>query len=135
MKIAVVGARQYPDRVHVERFVRFLPGDWEIVSGGASGVDTFAQDAAASQHRPYTVFYADWNRVGKAAGMLRNTEIVDASDCVVAFIHGPSRGTMDTVRKAVAQGKPVWVLTVNDAPPTWEEIEAKVTAYRSSAAR
>jgi hypothetical protein len=130
MKIAVVGARQYPDREHVAKFVRFWPGDWELISGGATGVDTFAADAAAGQHRCYTIFYADWNRVGKAAGMLRNTQIVDACDALVAFVHGPSRGTMDSVRKAVAQGKPVWVLKIGDETPTPEEIETKVTASR-----
>ena len=132
MKIAVVGARAYPDKEHVQRFVRFWPGDWELVSGGASGVDTFAQDAAAAQHRPYTVFYADWDRVGKAAGMMRNSQIADECDACVAFIYGPSRGTMDTVRKCVALGKPVWVLNIGDEPPTWEQIIEKVRQARSA---
>ena len=132
MIIAVVGARAFPDEIQVRTFVRFLPGDWEIVSGGAAGVDTFAQSAAAEQHRPYAVFYADWDRMGKAAGFLRNTKIAEYCDALVAFIHGTSRGTMDTVRKAVAMGKPVWVLSLDEEPPTWQEIEAKVTASRSS---
>jgi ABC-type sugar transport system substrate-binding protein len=130
MKIAVVGARQYPSAARVQSFVRALPADWEIVSGGASGPDTWAQEAAAEQHRTYTVFYADWNRVGRAAGMLRNNEIVNHCDAVVAFVDGPSRGTLDTVKKAVAQRKPVWVIEADDDLPGWEEIVAKVTAFR-----
>jgi hypothetical protein len=130
MKIAVVGARAFPSREKVQTFVRFLPGDWEIVSGGAPGVDTFAQDAAAEQHRPYTVFYADWDRVGRAAGMIRNTQIANECDALVAFVHGPSKGTMDTVRKAGVAHKPIWVITVDDDLPTWQEIEAKVQDYQ-----
>jgi len=135
MKIAVVGARQYPDEVQVRTFVRFLPGDWEILSGGASGADTFAERAAAEQRRPYTVFYADWDRFGRGAGIIRNTEIANNCDALVAFIHGPSKGTMDTVRKAVGLRKPVWVVTVNDDAPTSDEIAEKVSkASRSSSA-
>ncbi len=125
MKIAVVGARQYPNADRVRAFIRSLPPDWEIVSGGADGVDTWAQEEAEMEHRSFTVFYADWDRVGRAAGMLRNTEIATYCDACVAFVDGPSRGTLDTVKKAAGQRKPVWTVDATDDVPTWEEIEAK----------
>jgi hypothetical protein len=132
MKIAVVGARIHPEPLLVKNFVASLPKDWEIVSGGARGVDTFAEEQACADGRLVTVFYADWDRVGKAAGMMRNTEIATYCSACVAFIYGPSKGTLDTVRKVAGMHKPVWVVDEFDDAPTPEQILAKVTAFRSS---
>jgi hypothetical protein len=42
----------------------------------------------------------DWDKHGKAAGFIRNQEIVDNCDFVVAFWDGASRGTKDTIDRA-----------------------------------
>ena len=39
----------------------------------------------------------------------RNQRLVSACSCIVAFLHGPSRGTLFTVRRAVRRGIPVYV--------------------------
>lgn len=39
----------------------------------------------------------------------RNRRLVSACSCLVAFLHGPSRGTLFTVRQAVRRGIPVYV--------------------------
>jgi predicted Rossmann fold nucleotide-binding protein DprA/Smf involved in DNA uptake len=39
----------------------------------------------------------------------RNQRLVSACSCLVAFLHGPSRGTLFTVRQAVRRGIPVHV--------------------------
>jgi len=39
----------------------------------------------------------------------RNRRLVSASSVVVAFLHGPSRGSLYTVRQAVSRGVPVVV--------------------------
>lgn len=39
----------------------------------------------------------------------RNQRLVSACSCLVAFLHGPSRGTLFTVRRAVRRGIPVYV--------------------------
>ena len=39
----------------------------------------------------------------------RNQRLVSACSCIVAFLHGPSRGTLFTVRQAVRRGIPVYV--------------------------
>jgi hypothetical protein len=82
-----------------------------IVSGGARGVDTWANDAARSQGLPCVVLKPDWDKHGRAAGLLRNTEIVEASTHILGFWNGFSRGTQDTLSKAKKAGKPVsvWV--------------------------
>lgn len=47
---------------------------------------------------------------GKAAGMIRNTDIVNNSEIVVTFWDGESRGTKDSIKKAEQQGKKVLVI-------------------------
>ncbi len=56
-------------------------------------------------------FIADWNKYGKSAGFRRNIDIVDNSDCVIAFWDGNSKGTLNSVTTAINKGIPT--LTIN----------------------
>lgn len=76
-----------------------------IVSGGAEGADTLAMRFAAEFHLKCLIMKPDWKRLGRAAGLARNTDIVANSAWVIAFWDGTSRGTADTIAKAKKQGK------------------------------
>jgi len=130
VKIAVSGSRTYPNEQQVRQFVQSLPPDWEIVSGGCGGTDTWAVDEAKKLGMPYTEFYADWGRVGKAAGMMRNQDIVDRCDTLVAFPYGEARGTTDTIKRAVLDRKPVFVVDPDGHPPTVEQILERRREHR-----
>lgn len=113
MKIAIVGSRKFPRPELVRQCVRRLaekhPG-FILISGGAQGVDTWAADEASALGIEVIVFPADWDRYGRAAGMLRNTDIVKEADAVIAFHDGVSKGTKDTMNKARAHGKKLRVV-------------------------
>lgn len=130
MKLAVVGSRAFPNEAMVRAFVQTLPRDWEVVSGGAPGPDTWAVSEAEERGLNRCVFYADWFKGDKLAGFRRNTLVVNYADAVVAFVAGKASGTMDTVKKAVAQHKAVFVLIEEDDLPTVEEIIRKVNNRR-----
>lgn len=100
LTIAIVGSRDYPNMALVRDFVRQLPQGVDIISGGARGVDSVAAHAARHYGHPVTEFMADWNRYGKAAGFIRNQEIVDSAEFLVAFWDGKSRGTEHTIALA-----------------------------------
>ncbi len=56
------------------------------------------------------VFYADWYTQGKAAGPIRNQQMIDAKpDAVLAYWNGRSPGTLDTIRRAARAGIPVFI--------------------------
>lgn len=76
----------------------WLPTDITIISGGARGVDSAAIDFATVHFCKLEVFKADWNKHGKAAGPIRNQQMLDEGkpDLVVAFPGG--RGTQHMVR-------------------------------------
>ncbi len=76
----------------------------EIVSGGAVGPDSYAEAWAKLHLVPCKVFKPDWS-VGKRAGALRNQQIVDYCDKLIAFYDGKSKGTMISIRMAEKQNK------------------------------
>ena len=55
---------------------------------------------------------ADWHRHGRAAGPIRNRQMLDREpDRVIAFQRNGSRGTQDTIDEARRRGIPVEVYT------------------------
>jgi hypothetical protein len=50
------------------------------------------------------VFKPNWN-LGKAAGILRNTDIVNECTHIIGFPSKNGRGTQDSMRKALATKK------------------------------
>lgn len=103
MKVAVIGSRE----LYVADIGVHLPaGCTEIVSGGARGVDTCAENYARAMGLRLTVFLPDYDRFGRKAPLVRNREIVDYADRVVAFWDGESRGTYYVISYCRQVGKP-----------------------------
>ena len=127
MRIAVVGSRTFTDYNYlVQKLDELIFGyeefrnvhEFEIVSGGARGADNLAELYAWFRHYPLKVFPADWNKHGRSAGYLRNKEIVNYSDIVVAFWDGQSKGTKHSINLAESQNKKIHIFTdwkVNDS--------------------
>jgi uncharacterized phage-like protein YoqJ len=111
--IAIVGSRDFsnPDlvRVFIKKLAEKDPSTI-ILSGGARGVDTWAVETAQSVGLKTEVILADWEKHGKAAGMIRNTTLVERADKIVAFWDEGSKGTLDTILKAKKMGKIVIVI-------------------------
>lgn len=110
-RVAIVGTRDFQDLTQVIAYVQDLPPGTVVISGGGGAVDYMAVKAAGWRGLPRVVFKADWEKHGKAAGPMRNSQIVSECDRLVAFWDGQSRGTADAVKKARAAGKPVEVRT------------------------
>lgn len=119
MKVAIVGSRKFRSLHLVKEYVNNLPEDTIVVSGGAKGVDTAAKIAAEARGLPKPkVFKPKYDKYPKhLAPLMRNSEIVEFSDRVVAFWNGYSGGTQDTLRKARKLGLPIEVIE-----ETWEEV-------------
>ena len=113
MRIAIVGSRDYGDMTRVIDFVRSLDKLDVVVSGGARGVDTVAARTAQLCGLTVVEYPADWS-LGRHAGFVRNTQIVENCDRVVAFWDGVSHGTRDTIMRARKAGIPVEVIDDGD---------------------
>jgi hypothetical protein len=81
-----------------------------IISGAARGADRLGEKYA--KERGYKVIRvpADWNRYGKSAGYIRNKEMAESSDALVAFWDGKSKGTKNMIDLAKEYGLKVRVI-------------------------
>lgn len=113
MKLAIVGSRNFTDYKRFSQIIDKVKTQVTlIVSGGARGADTLAERYAKEKAIPYLIFPADWDKHGKKAGMLRNQDIVDNADGMVAFLAPESRGTKDSIKRAERKGIPIHIANV-----------------------
>lgn len=109
MKLAIIGSREFNDySLMKEKFLELRNIDC-IISGGARGADTLAEQIAKEFNLELKVFPAEWNKFGKSAGIIRNTIIAENSDIILAFPIGKSIGTWDTIKKARNLNKKVYI--------------------------
>lgn len=107
MKIAVIGSRN----ISVLDLEKYLPREnIEIVSGGATGVDSYAADFARKEGIKLTEFLPEYKKYGRAAPIIRNKQIVDYADEVIAFWDGKSKGTLSVIKYCEKTGKPCKII-------------------------
>lgn len=116
MRVLVCGSREWTDRTWIRlRLACLLPADPAaeeptIVHGDARGADRIAGEIATDLGFWVETHPADWSRHGKAAGPIRNREMLDSGiHLVLAFVRGESRGTRDCIKAAQERGIPVEV--------------------------
>lgn len=115
LSLAVVGSRSFRDAAVMRAWIKVcmpdeLPSNVEIVSGGARGTDALARKYAEDEGITYKEFPAEWEHYGKSAGTIRNQEIIEHAEVVLAFWDGNSAGTKDTINKAIRAKKPVIIV-------------------------
>lgn len=111
MRILVCGGRNYWKPSNINRALAHLHatrGITVLIHGAAPGADKLADDWAAEVGVHRLPFPADWERHGKAAGPIRNAQMlrIGRPQAVVAFPGGT--GTLDMIQQAQAAGLPVW---------------------------
>jgi predicted Rossmann-fold nucleotide-binding protein len=99
-----------------DKYGNTLPLGLTIITGGASGADRLAAEYAAINWTGYREFPANWVKHGRAAGPIRNQQMLDKGkpDIVVAFPGGI--GTADMTRRAMLAKVPV--RKINARTPT-----------------
>lgn len=117
MKIAVIGSRNFNDYDLLKEELNkyFIT---QIISGGAKGADALAERYAKEFNIETQIFKPDW-KLGRHAGLLRNTKIIETSDFVVAFWDGESRGTQNSIKTAEKNGKPINIIEYNKIQTEW----------------
>lgn len=72
----------------------------QIVEGGAEGVDEMAKRYAVINNISFRTFDAEWKIYGKAAGPIRNKQMAEYADGLLAFWDGKSKGTQNMIETA-----------------------------------
>ncbi len=104
MKVIIAGGRDFTNYDILKQFCDNIITDsnFEIVSGNAKGADKLGEQYAKEKNLKITLFPANWDKYGKSAGMIRNKEMADYADMLIAFWDQESRGTknmIDTAKK------------------------------------
>lgn len=115
MKLIVAGSRTVTNEKRVHLALTRLHSIFnfrEIVCGEAKGPDLFGRSWGEEAGIPVKSFPADWEGLGKRAGYVRNEQMVEYADGLVAFWDGESKGTKHTINLAIENGLVVTVFRV-----------------------
>ena len=107
MKLAIIGSRKCPE-IDIASHIEDLPD--VIISGGAIGVDTLARQFAEQNNIPIIELLPEYSKYGRKAPLMRNIQIVENCDFVIAFWDGKSPGTKFTIDYAKKLGKPLKIV-------------------------
>ncbi len=119
MRVLVCGDRNWKNMGVIERELKKFPSDTIVIHGAARGADTLgkfvAEKIGLKVINDGKGFPADWKRYGRAAGPIRNQQMIDEGkpDLVLAFHENlnASKGTRDMVNRAESVGIKVVVIT------------------------
>ncbi|HYE75101.1 MAG TPA: SLOG family protein [Blastocatellia bacterium] len=103
MLVLITGDRNWTNYESIYKRLKKLPKTAIIMHGCARGADILAQKAARKLKLKYKRYPAKWKLYGRAAGPIRNREMLDKNpDLVIAFHPNikKSRGTKDCLNEA-----------------------------------
>lgn len=113
-KLIIAGSRDVVDLNFVrDAYIASGFNAMEIISGAAKGVDTLGEELAFELKIPIIRFPADWEKNKKAAGYIRNVEMSEYGDKLLAIRKNKSKGTthmIDIMKKA---NKPTFVVDID----------------------
>ena len=103
-KILIAGSREYDNYEEAEAVLDALVkdhvGECDIVilSGACRGTDMIGEKYAKEHGFEIRRYPADWKRYGRAAGPIRNEEMVREADVIICFWDGESRGSRSLIK-------------------------------------
>ena len=122
MRVIIAGSRSFDDYQTLCNRLTVLYGVGaqavsQVISGAClEGADQLGEKWAAENKIPTTLYPADWDQYGKAAGFIRNREMATLADVLVAFWDGSSPGTKNLIDCALKRGLETHVFMVEAAP-------------------
>lgn len=112
-KVAVVGSRSFTDYEKLNKTLsdyHAKTGITLVVSGGAAGADSMAERFARENNISTSIHKPDWKKYGRAAGFIRNKDIIAECDVCFAFWDGSSRGTANDIELCNKMNKPCYII-------------------------
>ena len=107
MRVIVAGSRTITDYNRVAQVLDDSPFDITVlIQGGARGVDKLAAEWAKNNDIPCEEISANWKKYGKKAGFMRNLEMAEHADALIAIWDGKSKGTKNMMNIAEKKNIP-----------------------------
>lgn len=104
MKTIIAGSRgaSYKDVLAAVQACPFKDQITQVISGTARGADQHGEQIARNNGWPLLRMPANWNAHGRRAGYLRNVDMADAAEALIAVWDGESKGTKHMIDIAKA---------------------------------
>lgn len=104
MRVLICGDRSWQDKELIRQVLSALSDVEVVIEGEARGADTLARVVAEELHITVLPFPANWTKFGRAAGPIRNRQMLDEGkpDLVIGFHNNiiESRGTKNMLEQA-----------------------------------
>lgn len=112
MRCVIAGSRSYyPSMEQItEAVAKSGFNITEVVSGAAAGVDCCGEKWAGLHKIPATLFPALWDKYSKKAGPIRNSQMAEYGDGLIAFWDGKSAGTKNMIANMRRLKKPIYIV-------------------------
>lgn len=115
-KIIIAGGRDFMDYNLLKEKVNKILQEKKvthkivIISGCARGADTLGLCYASENAFDVEEYPAEWDKYGKKAGYMRNVEMAENADALIAFWDGKSKGTKHMIDIATERNLPIRVI-------------------------
>lgn len=114
MRVVIAGSRSINDYETVKKAIETSSFTiTEVVSGGARGVDQLGERYAKENNLPIKQFIPNWF-IGKYAGIIRNAEMAEYADALIAVYDGVSRGTANMIKNAELRKLKIHIFLVGE---------------------
>ena len=95
---------------------KYVPEDTTmIVTGGADGIDTLAEQYADKKRLSKLVLRPQYSLYGRGAPLKRNEKLVEICDMALIIWDGVSKGSEYTIKYAKKMGKKVILINTSDS--------------------
>lgn len=113
-RVIIAGGRYFSDyELLKEKCDEFLQDETGeeivIISGHALGADSLDERYAQERGFKIETYPADWKKYGRAAGPIRNEQMANIANALIAFWDGKSKGTKNMINLAKKKGLQVFV--------------------------
>lgn len=134
MKLLVCGDRNWKNREVIRAWIAYLQPEL-VIEGEARGADLIGKSEATRLKIPVLSFPAEWDKYGRAAGVIRNTQMLKKGgpDFVVAFHDGieHSKGTANMVEQAAKSNIP-YIIVQSDMNDPEAEIDRVIGSIKEA---
>lgn len=115
-KLGVIGSRNITNKSLIYNFLdNYYELTAEYISGGAKGVDSIVEQWCKDKNRKITIIKPDYKKYpSKVAPIIRNKEIVNESNKIIAFWDGESKGTKSVIDYCKKINKNIEIIYVKD---------------------
>ena len=124
-RVIIAGGRDFNDfRLLSETCMHMLKNktNVEVVSGTANGADKLGEQFARFMGYPIKTFIPNWDELGKTAGIIRNVNMAEYADALIAFWDKSSKGTENMINEANKRNLKVKVVYYDNTPKKEEKI-------------